>query len=77
MFEPYNETRIEYTNFLEALNPLLLCNIFEVCINTLSRIENRLISYSHSSQIIRDASNVKAAFSVYLTNIKKQSGIGS
>lgn len=69
IIEISNPDRIEYTNFLDSVNPNILCNIFEICISTLDRIISELEQYGQS---IENAEDAKKTFDDYIKSIQIQ-----
>lgn len=64
-----NPNRTEYTDFLQSVNPNILCDIFTICISTLKRIIPALDQHGQS---VENASDACKTFQDYIKAIKEQ-----
>ena len=69
IFEINNPARENYTDFLKSINSDVICNIFQICIETLERIIVELQIEEKNYQMAEDA---KKIFLEYVNSIRKQ-----
>ena len=69
IIEMNNPSRTEYTNFLQSVNPCVLCNIFQICISTLDRIISALDQHGQS---VENANDARKTFRDYIESIENQ-----
>lgn len=64
-----NPNRIEYTDFLQSVNPNILCEIFTICIKTLDRI---IFALEQHGQSVQNANDAQKTFRAYVESIQNQ-----